>query len=127
MHRKTQQSEQEMSGVADAQGYLGRLIELECNGWGDQANALSRVARKASLNPWTLDRIRTGRAKTVTVEVMAGLRSAYVAMCERQIAKLQHELAVEKAKKPDDDFQDFDAAIAALAARIAAKRKGTMQ
>lgn len=54
--------------------------------------------------------------------VFARMRAAYIAICERQMAKLQHEIAVEKATHDDDDLRDLEAAAAALAAKIAARK-----
>lgn len=42
--------------------------------------------------------------------------------CERQMAKLQHEIAVEKATHDDDDLRDLEAAASALAAKIEARK-----
>jgi hypothetical protein len=47
---------------------------------------------------------------------------AYVDLCERQVSKLQHEIAIEKAMG-DDLLEDLGAEAAALAAKIAARKQ----
>jgi len=50
------------------------------------------------------------------------LQDAYYAVCERQLAKFQHELAVEQVKRPNDDLEDLERQAAALAAKIKAAK-----
>lgn len=67
--------------------------------------------------------IRTGR-RTLTVEagLLARIRGAYLDLCERQVSKLQHEIAVEKALNEDDTLEDLEREARRLAARIAKKK-----
>ena len=128
--REIQRMVREMSAsVMAAQGHLSRLLEMEARGWGDNAQALIRIARDARISRWTLERIRTGSVKSVRDDVKARLRTAYIEACERQLSRLQHDLDIEKAMQPDDVFEDFDAEIAALAAKIQARkaRKGVVK
>ena len=48
--------------------------------------------------------------------------SSALDLCERQVAKLQHEIAVEKALNEDDTLEDLEREARRLAARIAAKK-----
>lgn len=112
-----------MSSAAMASGYVRRMVEKETRGWGDQSNALSRLERRYGLPFWSLNNLRTGRAKTIEAGLFARIRSAYLDLCEREIAKLQHELSVEKALNPNDDFDDLELEAQALLARVAAKKE----
>lgn len=111
-----------MSSAQTATGYVRRMIEYETRGWGDMDNALSRLEVRYALPRWTLNNLRTGRAKSVEAGVFARIRAAYLDLCERQVEKLQHEIAIEKVLNEDDTFEDFEREAAALAARIAAKK-----
>ena len=124
MCRKTQHSERQVSSADAAADYVRRMVEKETRGWGDQSGALARICRNCGIPFWTLNNLRTGRAKTVEAGLLARIKGAYLDLCERQVERLQHEIAVEKAKNEDDDLADFERAAAALAARIQAKKEG---
>lgn len=111
-----------MSSADVASDYVRRMVEQESKGWGDQENALSRLEARYGLPFWSLNHIRTGRAKTVEAGLFARIRGAYLDLCERQITKLQHEVAVEKALNNDDSLQDLEREAEELAARIAARK-----
>ena len=124
---ETKQQERALSSAEMAAGYVRRMVECETRGWGDQENALNRLEQKYGLSFWTLNNLRTGRAKTVEAGVFARIRGAYLDLCERQVAKLQHELAIEKALNSDDSLEDLESEARRLAAQIEkarAKRRG---
>lgn len=98
------------------------LVEKETRGWGDQGNALERLERRYGLPFWSLNNLRTGRAKTIEASLFARIRTAYLDLCEREVAKLQHEIAIEKALTPDDTFEDLEREAAQLVARVQAKK-----
>lgn len=85
--------------------------------------AYDAFERQYGVGRWTIDHLKKGKAKTCDVSVFAKLKGAYIALCERQVAKLQHQIAVEKAAHDDDDLRDLEAAAAALAAKVKAKRQ----
>lgn len=120
--RETKHQVHEMSSVDVASGYVRRMVEHETKGWGDQDNALSRLEARYGLPFWSLNHIRTGRAKTVEAGLFARIRGAYLDLCERQVAKLQHEISVEKALSNDVSLAELEAEAAALAEKIAAKK-----
>lgn len=122
--REIQKQEHEVStGMAEAAGgYVRRMVATEAKGWGDQANAQKRLGDRYGLPFWALDHLRTGRAKTVEAGLFARIRASYVDLCERQVARLQHEIALEKAMTCDDTLEDLEREAQALAARIAAKK-----
>jgi hypothetical protein len=111
-----------MSSAQAATVYVRRMIEEEARGWGDNDNALSRLGARYGLPYWTLNNLRTGRAKTVEAGVFSRIRAAYLDVCERQVAKLQHQIAIEKATGSDDTFDDLAREAESLVARIKAKR-----
>lgn len=117
--------EHNMSSVGmaeEAGGYVRRMIEREAKGWGDQANAQQRLEARYGLPFWAMDHLRTGRAKTVEAGLFARIRGAYLDLCERQVAKLQHEIAIERALHEDDTLADLESEARRLAARIQAKK-----
>jgi hypothetical protein len=85
--------------------------------------AFDSFERRYGIGRWTLEHLRKGRAKTCDVGIFARLRAAYLDLCERQVTKLQHQIAIEKATS-DDDLADLEAEASALAAKIAAKKAG---
>lgn len=122
MCRESQHQERELSTVETASAYVKRMVERETRGWGDQENALSRLEARYGLPFWSLDHLRTGRAKSVEAGLFARIRAAYLDLCERQVAKLQHEIAIEKAIHDDDSMEDLACEAETLLARIAAAR-----
>ena len=121
MVRESQSSERGMSTVEQAMGYVKRMIASEAKGWGDQENAQHRIEAKYGISFWALERLRTGRAKSVDMGLFQRIRGAYLDLCERQVAKIQSEIAIERALG-SDTLEDLEAEAASLAARIAAKK-----
>ncbi len=116
--------EQLVAAISPA-GRLYRHVEERAEGGGPEAIDVAfdqQFERRFGVGRWTLAHLKKGRAKTCDVSVFARMRAAYIAICERQMAKLQHEIAVEKATHDDDDLRDLEAAAAALAAKIAARK-----
>lgn len=85
--------------------------------------AFESFERRYGVGRWTLEHLRKGRAKTCDVGIFARLRAAYIDLCERQVTKLQHEIAIERAAG-DDALEDLEAEATALASKIAAKKAG---
>ena len=83
--------------------------------------AYQRFEQHYGIGRWTVEHLRKHRAKTCDVGVFARLRGAYLDLCARQVSKLQHQIAVEKATG-DDTMEDFEAEALALAEKIAARR-----
>lgn len=125
MCRETQSQGQKMSVelVDTAGSYVRRMVEREARGWGGQTQAQARLETRYGIPFWALERLRTGRAKTVEAGLFARIRGAYLDLCERQVAKLQHEISVEKALNEDDTLEDLEREARSLAARIAAKKQ----
>lgn len=124
--RENQYQEHEMSSVdmaEEASGFVRRMIARETRGWGDQGPAQQRLEARYGLSFWTLEHLRTGRAKSVEASLFARIRAAYLDICERQVASLQHEIAIEKAINGDDTLEDLEREAAELVARVAAKKQ----
>jgi hypothetical protein len=108
--------------AAVATEYVRRMVQQESRGPGDTSSAMARIEQKFGIGYWTFDHLRKGDAKTCDVTLFARIRAAYVAMCERQITRLQHEIQMAKASG-DDDLDSLEAEALALAQKIAARKK----
>ncbi|WP_084408564.1 hypothetical protein [Fulvimarina manganoxydans] len=106
--------------------YIDRMVAWESAGWGDQKNAVERLARRHQIPFWSLEHART-RAKTIKDDFAAMVRSAYLKECERQIECLRHELEMERAKGAGDDFADLEREAEALVAKLVEARKAALR
>lgn len=113
-----------MSSAQVATGYVRRMVANETRGWGDQENALERLANRYGLPFWTLNNIRTGRAKTVEASVFDAIKSAFADHCSVQAARLLHEAETAKAVNPDVPLDDIEDQIRALVARLETAKAG---
>ena len=120
--RETKHVEHEMSTAVEAQGYVKRMLEIEGSTWGNLSQALKMIERHYGIPYWTLNNLRTGRAKTVEAGLFQRLRGAYFHHCERQIARLQYELEIEKERAGNDLDADLLAQVQSLAAKIKATK-----
>lgn len=112
-----------MSSAQLASSYVNKMIERESRGWGDTTNAMKRLNRRYGLSFWTLNNLRIGRSKTVDASLFNRIKSAYLDVCERQIANLQHELTLEKMGTPDAPMEDFEREAAELLAKVREAKK----
>lgn len=113
-----------MSSAELASGYVRRMVETETTGWGDQDSALRRLAHRYGIPFWTLNNIRTGRAKTVEAGVFDRIRAAFAEQCSRQAARLLHEAETAKAVNPHVHLDDIEDQIRALVARLEDAKAG---
>ena len=107
--------------VEAASDYASLLVEMEQRG-SDTEDALYRLEQRYGLSPNTILHLRSRRAKSCDVSLFARLRAAYIDACERQVRKLQHTIAIEKATCDDDDLRDLAAETARLVDKIQAKK-----
>lgn len=107
--------------VEAASDFASRLLEFEQRGSSDTESALFRIEQRYGLSPNQIIHLRSGRAKSCDVGLFARLRAAYLDLCERKVAKLQHEIAITRATS-DDTVEDLVAEADALAAKIRAKK-----
>lgn len=117
-------SEQVMSSTDLAETYARQLVMLESTGPGDLEPALSRLEAKTGIGYWTLWGLWNKRRKLVDRDLFNQLRGAYLALCERKVATLQHNLAVEKARSGDDAFEDISRKLDLLAEEVKAAKEG---
>ena len=71
------------------------LTRMKSRGPGDTENAMRSVAREYNLDYgflWSL-RYRRDRLRIISVSVYETIRAAYRAECERQLRKLENEIA----------------------------------
>lgn len=117
---KTMKQVQPMT-VEAASEYASRLLEHEQRG-SDIEGALYRLEQRYGLTPNQIMHLRSKRAKSCDVNLFARLRAAYLDLCQRQVSKLQHEIAITKATDDDADIRDLEAEAAALARKIAERK-----
>ena len=106
--------------VEAASDYASRLLEYEQRG-SDTESALFRLEQRYGLTPNQIMHLRSRRAKSCDVNLFARLRAAYLDLCQRQVSKLQHEIAITKATG-DDTLEDLVAEAESLLAKIKARR-----
>src|SRR5690606_24004544 len=90
--------------IEAAYDYASRLVEEEQRG-SDLEAALARLEHRYGLSPHQIMHLRSRRAKSCDLGLFARLRTAYLDLCERQMRRLQHEIAIEKATHDDDDLR----------------------
>jgi len=80
------------------------LTRMKSRGPGDTENAMRQIEREYGLDYgflWSL-RYRRERLRIISISVYEGIRAAYRAECERQMRKLENDLArTEKIAGPD--------------------------
>jgi hypothetical protein len=118
-HQEREMSSVDMAGQASS--FVRRMVENETRGWGDTDNALNRLEAKYGLPFWSLQNLRTGRAKTVEASLFNRIKAAFVDHCGKQAARLLHEADMAKEVTPEDvDLGAIQNEIRALQARLAA-------
>jgi hypothetical protein len=105
-----------------AAAYARKMVERESRGNGDQMNALERVGRDVGLTARSLRRLINGEMSDPRVSLFSRIRTAYLRLCEREIAKLMNEIAADKARYGNAAFEDLDSEVAALAEKVRAAK-----
>jgi len=125
MRREFQHQEKTLSSVdmaGRAGDYVRRMVETESRGWGDQAEAQGRLEARYGLPFWSLERLRTGQAKTCETSLFFRIKAAFVDHCGQVAARLMHEADLAQAVHPDDDIRAIQDEIRTLQARLAAAK-----
>jgi hypothetical protein len=104
--------------VEAATDYARYLVEHEAKGLSDVDGALDRLEQRYGIGRWTLEHLRKGKAKSCDVGLFARLRAAYLDLCQRQLTKLERQIAIEKATG-DDPLEDLDRKVRELAQELA--------
>lgn len=107
--------------AGEATRFVRRMVENETRGWGDTDSALTRLEAKYGVSFWTLQNLRTGRAKTVEASLSHRIKAAFIDHCGRHAARLLHEADIAKEVTPENvDLESIQTEIRALQARLAA-------
>ena len=106
-----------------AAAYARKMVERASRGNGDQMNALERVGRECGMTSRSLRRLINGETKDPGITLFGKIRTAYLRWCEREIAKLEHEVAADKARFGDAAFEDLAHEVAALAEKLRAAKE----
>lgn len=105
--------------MADEAGmYVRRMVARESRGWGDQAEAQRRLETRYGLPYWSLEHLRTGKAKSCETSLFLRVQAAFVDHCGRQAKQLLNEAAAAKAVNPNVHLADIEDQIRALVARL---------
>ncbi len=74
------------------------LTQMRTRGPGDIENAMRAIEREYGVDYWVQWRLRYRRSalKDIGICVFMALQNAYRSECERQMRKLNHELAITK-------------------------------
>lgn len=111
-----------MSAVA-ASDLVRKMVDREIAASGSRDRAFDALSRRYGLTRSQLRHLRDGRAKTVETGLFHRIRLAYLDYCQRMIATLEHELAVERATGDvDDNLERFELEAQELASKIVAAR-----
>jgi hypothetical protein len=103
--------------------YARRIYRRKYQNWGDETRALEDMSFLCGLNPRSLKRLMKGETKDPGIRVFGRIRKAYLDFCSRQLAELQTELEVEKARFGDAHFEDLDREVSALAEKLRAAKE----
>lgn len=107
-----------MSSVETAADYAGRMVDREIAMAGNVETAMRRIEAKTGVGYWVLWSLRYKPPKAIATDLFLKIRTAYFAMCERQIATLMHELAIEKARCGNDALSDIEIEVEDLVERL---------
>jgi len=106
-----------------ARSHVQRMVTREIETAGSRGRAFETISRRYGITQSQLRHLWEGRAKTVEAGLFARIRSAYLDFNERQIAKLQNELAIERAMGGDPDcLDDFEEEARELLAKVRAAK-----
>ena len=107
------------SDVLTALGIAKRIVSTEMIERGVKRPEAERiVARQAGISPSSIENMRRGRIKD-DEKLRSKIKRAFAVFLERQIAGLEHELALARAAQRECDFSSAEAAIAAARAALA--------
>jgi len=100
--RKSLWKKNQMSDAAyldEAAEWSKRLTRMRARGPGDTENAMRAIERDYGVDYWLLWRLRYRRSvlKDIGISAYMRLKAAHQAECERQMRKLQHDIARTEA------------------------------
>ena len=102
MRKKSLRGEQ-VNAVPQAAEWSKALVQREARGSGDTENAMRRLEQRYGI-PWrTFWSLRYRKPRSICADIWLSLRAAYLAECERQARKLEHEIEITRAIAGGDD------------------------
>jgi hypothetical protein len=116
-----QVQERKMSSVElanEAGGFVRRMVARESRGWGDQLEAQRRLETLYGVPFWSMEHLRTGKAKSCETSLYLRIKSAFIDHCGKQAARLLHEAETAKKVTQDVNLDDIENQIRALQARL---------
>ena len=80
------------------------LTRMRARGPGDIENAMRSIERDYAIDYWTIWRLRyrCSQIKDIGASVLARIEAAYLAECERQRARLIHEIKITRTTAGPD-------------------------
>lgn len=106
----------------DARAYAEKLFQLRVKGWGDENRALDDCASMSRMSSLSFKRLMSGKTKEPTVGALGRVRAAYLTYCEKLVARLQHEIEIEKKVHGDDALDGLGDEAAALMEKVQAAK-----
>ena len=95
-----------------------RLVEAEIReGRVKRPHAQKNVATRAGLKPTAIESLLRGRLVHIE-RISAAIKDAYAAFLEKQIVRLETELAFARARDRERDFSSVEASIASAKASL---------
>lgn len=108
------------NAAVEATDFVRRMVKEESAGWGDEAEALRRIARACKMSFWTLNNIKIGRAKTVNSDVRDIIRKYFIDHCRSHAARLLRDAELAAKENNNDALGILQDEIRTLAARLQA-------
>lgn len=106
--------------MADEAGvFVKKMVARESHGWGDQLEAQRRLETRYGVPFWSMEHLRTGKAKSCETSLYMRIKDAFIDHCGSQAANLIQEAQNAQAVNYDDDVAAIEDQIRALAARLA--------
>lgn len=104
--------------AVEAGTYVRNLVKHRAREGGIR-KAIAWVGNQAKIGTSAAWGFYHGKRKTARRSEFARLRHLYLTICEQEIERLSHELAIERAKgRGDAVFEDIAAKVSALALEV---------
>lgn len=105
-----------------AQKYAMKFFQLRNKGWGDEPATLADVAERSQMSARNFKRVMKGEIADPPGGVIRRIRNGYLQYCAELVARLQHEIEIEKKVHGDAAFEDLGDEVAALVAKVEAAK-----
>lgn len=101
-HRLQEKRMNDAAYVDEAAAWARELTRREARGPGDMENAWQRLETRYGVPASAFWALRYRKPKDILASVYFRILAAYEAECARQMRKLEHEIAITKAKAGPD-------------------------